>query len=75
MNWEGYERKRSWPDYRYYLSIYPKGQRKITKILSGQPISGLRFQAWSCLIRNRRAKYSAVMLGKAHSGSDMIAIL
>jgi len=31
MNWEGYERKRSWSLLKYYYIIYLKGLRKTTK--------------------------------------------
>jgi hypothetical protein len=34
MNWEGYGRKRSWPNLRYYPGIYLDGLRKATKNLS-----------------------------------------
>jgi hypothetical protein len=34
MNWKGFERKRSWPNLRYYPGIYLEGTEKITKHLS-----------------------------------------
>jgi hypothetical protein len=34
MNWKGFERKRSWPNLRYYPNICLEGLRKTTKIPS-----------------------------------------
>jgi hypothetical protein len=34
MNWKGRERKRSWPNVRYYPGVCFKGLRKTTKNLS-----------------------------------------
>jgi hypothetical protein len=34
MKWQGYGRKRSWPDLRYYPGIFVEGLRKTTKNLS-----------------------------------------
>jgi hypothetical protein len=31
MNWEGYERRRQWPEFQYYTGTWPEGLRKIRK--------------------------------------------
>jgi hypothetical protein len=35
MNWKGYGRNWSWPNLRYYPSIYLEGLRKTTKASEG----------------------------------------
>jgi hypothetical protein len=66
MNWKGYGRKRSWPNLRHYLSMFPEGLIKIhEKFQPGYPVSGPRFEPGTSRIWNTSVNYSITTFGKS----------
>jgi hypothetical protein len=63
MNWNGCGRRRSWPNLRYYPSICLEGPKKTTRNLSGEPVSGPRFQPGTSRIQIRSFNHSTKKSG------------
>jgi hypothetical protein len=54
MNWKGFERKQSWPNFKVLCRPSPGGtEEKDEKAESGKPFSGPRFEPGTSQIRSR----------------------
>jgi hypothetical protein len=65
---EGYGKKKSWRNLKYYLGIWLKELRKTAENLS-QPFSGSRYEPGTFQIRKRSANHSAMTFGLMFGGN------
>jgi hypothetical protein len=60
MNWEGYSRKLSWHDLKYYIKISLEGLRKTVKIVTeeddGSKIKNSQIRKWKLTAECRNEK-------------------
>jgi hypothetical protein len=63
VNWKGFGKKRSWPNFKIYPGILLEILRKITKNLAGEPLSGPRLNPETFRARSRNFKHSKTTFG------------
>jgi hypothetical protein len=65
VNWKGFGRKLSWPNFWYYPVIRLDGLRKTTKNLNQDSLPpGPRFEPGTSRIRSRSVNHSTTTFGK-----------